>query len=101
MKSRRRCCSMLIRFPLCQGIPQFLLFPIPAVTGLNPSRTGGFPVELQTAAPTHAAVARTSTFKGWLRRPGEGALLIGKDGTCGNDVIHSEERRDRTLLPRR
>jgi hypothetical protein len=101
MKSRRRCCSMLIRFSLCQGIAQFLLFPIPAMTGLNPSRTGGFPVELKTAAPAHAAVARTSTFKGWLRRPGEGALLIGKDGTGGNDVVYGEKRRDKILLPRR
>jgi hypothetical protein len=61
------------------------------MTGLNPSRTGGFPVELETAASTHAAVTRTGTFEGRLGRPGEGALFIGKEGEPGDDLLNCGE----------
>ena len=71
------------------------------MTGLNPSRTGVFPVELQTAAPTHAAVTRTSTLKGGLGRPCEGALFIGKDCELDDNLIDREQACERVPLLRR
>jgi hypothetical protein len=76
---------------------QSLLFPVPAMTGLNPSRASGFPMEVKTAVPTHAAVMRTGTFEGRLGRPGERALCNGKEGEPGDDLVDSK----RALLPRR
>ena len=77
---------------------QLLLFPVPAMTGLNPSRTGGFPIEVKTAAPTHTAVIRTGTFEGWLRRPCERALFNGKNGEPGDDLVHSVQGGKKALL---
>jgi hypothetical protein len=68
------------------------------MTGLNPSRTGGFPIEVKTAAPTHTAVIRTGTFEGWLRRPCERALFNGKEGKPGDDLVNSEEGAEKALL---
>lgn len=68
------------------------------MTGLHPSRTGGFPVELETAAPTQAAVTRTGTFEGRLGRPCEGALFVGKQGEPGDDLVNSEEGGEKALL---
>jgi hypothetical protein len=68
------------------------------MTGLNPSRTGGFPVELQTAAPTDTAVIRAGTFEGRLGRPCEGALFIGKEGEPCDDLINSDEGDGKALV---
>jgi hypothetical protein len=66
--------------------------------GLNPSRTGGFPIEVKTAAPTHTAVTRTGTFEGRLRRPCERTLFNGKEGERGDDLVNSEEGDEKALL---
>jgi hypothetical protein len=71
------------------------------MTGLNPSRAGGFPVELEAAATTDAAVTRTGTFEGRLGRPGEGALFIRKEGEPGDDVVNSEKTLHWSLVIRR
>jgi hypothetical protein len=61
------------------------------MTGQNPSRAGGFPIEVETATPTRAAVVRTGTCEWGLGRPREGALFRIKDGERGDDLIESEE----------
>jgi len=71
------------------------------MTGLDPSRRGGFPIEVKTAAPTHAAVMRTGTLEGRLGRPREGALFHGKEGEGGDDLIDSALAEEKVLLPRR
>ncbi len=71
------------------------------MTSLDPSGAGGFPVELQAAAPTHAAVTGTSTCEGWLGRPGKGTLFIGEEGKPGNDLVDSEGTLPRGLVSRR
>jgi hypothetical protein len=44
-----------------------LLFAHEAVASLGPSGTRGFMVEVKTAVSTHATVACSRGFKGWLR----------------------------------
>jgi hypothetical protein len=73
-----------------------LLLPVPAMAGLDPSRTGGFPVEVEAATATDAAVTCAGAFEGRLRRPGKGALLVGKDGRC-MFILH--DRPSRCSLP--
>ncbi len=68
------------------------------MTGLNPSRTGGFPIEVKTAAPTHTAVTRTGTFEGRLGRPCEGALFNGKEGEPGDDLVNRVQGGKKALL---
>ena len=59
------------------------------MTSQNPSGASGFAVEIKTAVSTHAAIECAGTLKGWLGRPGEGALFDGKVGQPQNDLIHS------------
>ena len=73
------------------SILQLLLLPVPPMAGLNPSRAGSFPIEVKTATPTHAAVVCAGAGEGRLGRPCEGALFDGKDGTCSDDLIDSEQ----------
>lgn len=73
------------------SILQLLLFRVPAMAGLNPSRMGGFPIEVKTAAPAHAAVMGADASKGRLRRPREGPLFAGKAVKFGDDLIHREK----------
>jgi hypothetical protein len=54
-----------------------LLFPIPTMTRLRPSRTRGFAVEIKTTVSPHAAIACAGALEGWLGGPGEGSLFIG------------------------
>jgi hypothetical protein len=61
------------------------------MASLNPSRAGSFLIEVKTAAPTHAAVICASAGEGRLGSPCEGALFDGKDGTCSDDLIDSEQ----------
>ena len=72
------------------SILQRFLFPVPAMTGLNPPRMGGLPIEVKAAAPTHAAVLRAEANEGRLRRPGEGTLFGGKEIKFGDDLVDSE-----------
>jgi hypothetical protein len=83
------------------SILQLLLFPVPAMTGLNPSRMRSFPIEVETAAPTHTAVMCADASKGRLRRPCEGTLFGGKEVKFGDDLVDSEETRGKRLHPRR
>ena len=76
---------------------QLLLFPVPAMTGLNPSRMRSFPIEVKTAAPTDAAVMCAEAGEGRLRRPGEGTLFDGKEAKLGDDFVDSEEAGGRRL----
>jgi hypothetical protein len=71
------------------------------MTGQNPSRAGGFAIEVETATPTRAAVLRTGTCEWGLGRPREGALFRIKDGERGDDLIESEEAGGSALLLRR
>jgi hypothetical protein len=71
------------------------------MTGLNPSRAGGFAIEVETATPTRAAVLRTGTREGRLGRPREGALFHSKDGERGDDLIDSEQAGGSALRLRR
>jgi hypothetical protein len=71
------------------------------MTGQNPSRAGGFAIEVETATPTRAAVVRTGTCEWGLGRPREGALFRSKDGERGDDLIDSEQARGRARLLRR
>ncbi len=61
------------------------------MTGLNPPRMGGLPIEVKAAAPTHAAVLRAEANEGRLRRPGEGTLFGGKEIKFGDDLVDSEQ----------
>jgi len=79
------------------SILQLLLFPVPAMTGLNPSRVRSFPIEVKTAAPTHAAVMCSGASKGRLRRPCEGTLFDGKEVKFGDDLVDSEQTRGKRL----
>jgi hypothetical protein len=71
------------------------------MTGLDPSRTGGFPIEVETAASAHAAVTRPGTFERRLGRPCEGALFNGKEGEPGDDLVNREEALLRSPIIRR
>ena len=57
------------------------------MASLAPSRAGSFPIEVKTAAATHAAVMRAGAGEGRLGRPGERALFAGKDSTGGDDLV--------------
>jgi hypothetical protein len=80
---------------------QLLLFPAPAMTGLHPSRMGSFPIEVKTAAPTHAAVMCAEASEGRLRRPGKRTLFDGKDVKLGDDLVDSEQAGRKRLHLRR
>jgi len=71
------------------------------MASLKPSRAGSFPIEVKTAAPTHAAVMCAGACEGWLGRPCEPALFIGKDGTCRDDLIDCERTGGKSLRLRR
>ena len=71
------------------------------MAGLNPSRAGSFPIEVKTAAPTHAAVICASAGEGRLGRPCEGALFNGKEGEPGDDLVNREEALLRSPIIRR
>jgi hypothetical protein len=71
------------------------------MTGLNPSRMGGFPSEVKTAAPTHAAVMCADANEGRLRRPCEGTLFDGKEVKFGDDLLDSEQTGGKRLHLRR
>ena len=83
------------------SILQLLLFPVPAMAGLNPSRTRSFPIEVKTAAPTHTAVMCADAREGRLRRPCEGTLFDGKEVKFGDDLVDGEETRGKRLHLRR
>jgi hypothetical protein len=67
------------------------------MAGLPPSRMGSFPIEVKTAAPTHAAVMCAEASEGRLRRPGKGPLFDGKEVKFGDDFVDSEEAGGRRL----
>jgi hypothetical protein len=71
------------------------------MASLKPSRAGSLPIEVKTAAPTHAAVMRAGTCEGRLGRPCEPALFVGKDGTCRDDLIDRERTGGKSLRLRR
>jgi hypothetical protein len=71
--------------------PAFLL-PVPAMTGLPPSSTRGFVVEVETTVSPPSAVPCTGALEGRLGRPGKGALFGGKARQALDDLIHSERR---------
>jgi hypothetical protein len=75
------------------SILQLLLFPVPAMTGLNPSRMRSFPIEVKTAAPAHAAVMCADASEGRLRRPCERTLFGGKEVKFGDDLVDREQTR--------
>ena len=83
------------------SILQLLLFPVPAMAGLNPSRMRSLPIEVKTAAPTHTAVMCADAREGRLRRPCEGTLFGGKEVKFGDDLVDSEETRGKRLHLRR
>jgi hypothetical protein len=80
---------------------QLLLFPVPAMASLNPSRMRSFPVEVKTAAPTHTAVMCADASEGRLRRPCEGTLFDGKEVKFSDDLVDSEQTRGKRLHLRR
>jgi hypothetical protein len=71
------------------------------MTGLDPSRMGSFPIEVKTAAPTHAAVMGADASEGRLRRPCEGTLFDGKEVKLSNDLVDSEQAGGKRLHLRR
>jgi hypothetical protein len=71
------------------------------MTGLDPSRAGGFPIEVKAAAPTQAAVSGPGAFEGRFGRPGKRALFCSKDGAFGDDLVHREQAGETFLQVRR
>jgi hypothetical protein len=71
------------------------------MTGLNPSRMSSVPVEVKTAASTHATVMCADASEGRLRRPCEGTLFGGKEVKFGDDLVDSEQTRGKRLHRRR
>jgi hypothetical protein len=69
------------------GEKQLLLLLLPAMTGLKPSGVGRLAIEVKAAVPTYTAIVRAGAFKGRLGRPGERALLGGKERKLLNDLI--------------
>lgn len=67
------------------------LLPVPAMTGLKPSRMSCLPVEVKAAVSAHAAVMCAGANEGRLRGPCEGTLFDGKDGKLGNDLVNREQ----------
>jgi hypothetical protein len=71
------------------------------MASLAPSCAGSFPIEVKTAAATHAAVMRAGAGEGWLGRPCKGALFVGKDGTGGDDLVDCERTGGKFMRLRR
>lgn len=63
---------------------------MPTMAGLDPLRVGGFAMEVKTATPSRAAVTCPGAGEGRLGRPGKGALMVGKDGRGGEDLVDGE-----------
>jgi hypothetical protein len=70
---------------------QLLLLPVPAMTGLKPSGVGRLAIEVESAVPTHAAVVGAGAREGWLRGPGERALLGGKERKLQDDFVDGKK----------
>jgi hypothetical protein len=67
-----------------------LLLVLVTITSMDPARSRGFMVKVESAVPADPAVGGSQALKGRLGRPGEGTLLRSELREEVDDFIHGK-----------